>query len=384
MDEATEFTPAQAADPSTPGEVLAAISGSRPDLRPYVAANPAAYPGLLDWLSRLGDPAVDGALRARVAAQPVPAYEQQPPNYGQPEAAGEAAAGGDGAPGEAGEPAEEAPTGDEAPTAAEAEAPGDSPTAPYQASSGGFAAPTAYVPPAASGGDAFPFQPQGEGGPSPYGAPAEPGPQPYGAGPVAPYGQPGGAPQKKSKTWLWVLIGLVGLVIIGGIIIAVVISNFARNAANDVDDIFNNGDATNYGDSAELDALWDDCEAGNMAACDDLFNESPVGSDYERFGDTCGDRTSGGQWCEDLPLDGGAAGPADEAAPADEVAPAGDDPMARGDDTRLDGLWASCESGELAVCDDLYRQAPLGSEYEEFGKTCGGRTDGSEFCVPAG
>lgn len=45
-----------------------------------------------------------------------------------------------------------------------------------------------------------------------------------------------------------------------------------------------------YGDDRGLDVLWQGCEAGDGAACDRLFEDSPVGSDYERFGLTCGDR----------------------------------------------------------------------------------------------
>ncbi len=45
-----------------------------------------------------------------------------------------------------------------------------------------------------------------------------------------------------------------------------------------------------YGDDPELDALWDGCAAGDGATCDQLFDAAPLGSDYERFGSTCGDR----------------------------------------------------------------------------------------------
>ncbi|MFW7414406.1 hypothetical protein [Demequina sp. SO4-18] len=56
-----------------------------------------------------------------------------------------------------------------------------------------------------------------------------------------------------------------------------------------------------YGDDAYLDGLWDQCAVGDDAACDDLYQESPYGSEYEEFGDTCGER---GRpwfqvWCED-------------------------------------------------------------------------------------
>ncbi len=50
------------------------------------------------------------------------------------------------------------------------------------------------------------------------------------------------------------------------------------------------GGADTYGSDPTLDALWDACEGGDGAACDDLYFQSPIGSDYEAFGDTCGRR----------------------------------------------------------------------------------------------
>lgn len=44
------------------------------------------------------------------------------------------------------------------------------------------------------------------------------------------------------------------------------------------------------GDDPQLDRLWQECADGSGAACDELFAESPIGSDYEQFGVTCGDR----------------------------------------------------------------------------------------------
>jgi hypothetical protein len=46
------------------------------------------------------------------------------------------------------------------------------------------------------------------------------------------------------------------------------------------------------GDDAALDALYDQCALGSGQACDDLFNLSPVGSEYESFAITCGNRTT--------------------------------------------------------------------------------------------
>lgn len=61
------FTAQQAASTLTPAVMLAQIAAERPDLRPYLAMNPAAYPELLNWLGQLGDPAVDAALAHRAA-----------------------------------------------------------------------------------------------------------------------------------------------------------------------------------------------------------------------------------------------------------------------------------------------------------------------------
>ena len=65
-----------------------------------------------------------------------------------------------------------------------------------------------------------------------------------------------------------------------------------------------------YGSDPTLDALWDDCAEGDGAACDYLYFRSPIGSDYESFGDTCGRRfessielceeTLGGEPAEEL------------------------------------------------------------------------------------
>ena len=58
-----------------------------------------------------------------------------------------------------------------------------------------------------------------------------------------------------------------------------------------------------YGDNPTLDALWDACEDGDGDACDDLYFQSPVGSEYEEFGDTCGGRRDGGSLCSGEDLD---------------------------------------------------------------------------------
>ena len=41
------------------------------------------------------------------------------------------------------------------------------------------------------------------------------------------------------------------------------------------------------GDDAELDELTESCFAGDVVACDLLFLQSPIDSEYEEYGDTC-------------------------------------------------------------------------------------------------
>jgi len=42
-------------------------------------------------------------------------------------------------------------------------------------------------------------------------------------------------------------------------------------------------------------------------------------------------------------------------------------------DTQFDGLAQSCFEGSMPSCDELYNETPAGSDYEEYGDTCGGR-----------
>jgi len=121
------------------------------------------------------------------------------------------------------------------------------------------------------------------------------------------------------------------------------------------------------GEDAELDALWEACSAEDGDACDALFVEAPVDSVYEAFGLTCGGRT--------LELDCNALfGTVSESDPAydlDEVPDPGS--PAPGEDAELDALWQACSDKDADACDQLYFDAPVDSEYEAYGYTCGGR-----------
>lgn len=115
-----------------------------------------------------------------------------------------------------------------------------------------------------------------------------------------------------------------------------------------------------YGDDPTLDALYDDCEAGDDDACGELFLTSPFGSQYEEFGSTCGGRSQD----EECGFGAGQSLGASTGA------------QAYGDDPELDALWDACEAGDGAACDELWLTSPFGSAYEDFGGTCGER-DGS-------
>jgi hypothetical protein len=118
-----------------------------------------------------------------------------------------------------------------------------------------------------------------------------------------------------------------------------------------------------YGSDSRLDALWDRCEVGDFPACDELYATSPEGSEYERFGETCGARGEEKPGlCETL---GGAQTPSDSVD----------------SDPELDLLQAECEGGDFQACDDLFLASDPGSRYEDFGATCGDRGPADGNCV---
>jgi hypothetical protein len=55
----------EAANPATSAQALHEIATTIPELRPTVAANPAAYADLVNWMGQLGEPEVDAAIAAR-------------------------------------------------------------------------------------------------------------------------------------------------------------------------------------------------------------------------------------------------------------------------------------------------------------------------------
>ena len=120
-----------------------------------------------------------------------------------------------------------------------------------------------------------------------------------------------------------------------------------------------------YGSNSYLDLLWDRCENGNFESCDTLFLESPAGSEYEEFGDTCGNRNEAAEYCVDIYSSSGGSSAYGS----------------YGSDSYLDSLWDNCSAGDFDSCDTLYFDSPSGSEYEEFGDTCGYRNEPSGYCA---
>src|SRR5665648_1034467 len=258
MTQPENFTAAQASDPQTPGQVLADIAALRPDLRVAVASNPSTYPGLLEWLRGLGEPALDAAIAARRAAfqqtQQMPTLPPMAPP----------------APSWAGQPAAQAP------------------------------------PPMVTPG--YPGMPPQGGGPGLQYA----GMPPQGGGPGLQYA---GTAPKKSNSALWIILGVVGLIILLTIGAVIFFINKARNVVEDnfnLDEItndLNNLTGGNHGDNATFDALWDACAAEDWASCDQLYLDSPFGSEYESFGDPGGTRPVGARlWAKGL---GGEEAPGD-------------------------------------------------------------------------
>lgn len=118
------------------------------------------------------------------------------------------------------------------------------------------------------------------------------------------------------------------------------------------------GEPTVLGDDPALDRLWFGCGAGDLVACDILYLAAPVGSEYEDQGATCGGLN------EPLGIN---------------------DPycIQTHDAVDLDVLRADCAAGDFGSCDLLLYSSPVGSDYEEFGRTCGGlEPDGQPgFCM---
>jgi hypothetical protein len=68
------------------------------------------------------------------------------------------------------------------------------------------------------------------------------------------------------------------------------------------------GGEGSYGSDPDLDELYDSCEEGVYSDCDLLYFDSPSGSEYQEFGDTCGNRNEPGELCAKLYAEDGGEG----------------------------------------------------------------------------
>jgi len=108
-------------------------------------------------------------------------------------------------------------------------------------------------------------------------------------------------------------------------------------------------EAYTYGDDPTLDELWESClnssGTSNREACDELFWNSPSGSEYEALGACL--EAIWGEW--------------------DTTLGECNDPFTYGDSPVLDELWERCVNGDTDVCDELYWSSPIDSDYSILG-----------------
>ena len=168
---------------------------------------------------------------------------------------------------------------------------GDPPQPPYTHSS--FAqAPYAQAP---YGQAPYGQAPYGQAPYAPQYPPA--GQLPYGQ---QPYGQyPGGPPRRNRSVLIWSLVG--GGVLLLALVVAVVVI-VSGGPGSVVPAPVATQQPVGLGDDPALDRLARACFDGAMGACDDLFDDSDWGSDYEDYGDTCAGRkpAGDGEYCADV------------------------------------------------------------------------------------
>jgi hypothetical protein len=106
-------------------------------------------------------------------------------------------------------------------------------------------------------------------------------------------------------------------------------ANDSQGASQDADELEEDdaaadepveADPVDYGDDPVLDALWRLCDDDDWTSCERLAERAPAGSEYERFGLTCGGRGSAGGDCVERFDE-----PEEDAEPDQETAVEGDE-----------------------------------------------------------
>ncbi|MEJ5945467.1 hypothetical protein WDZ17_09205 [Pseudokineococcus basanitobsidens] len=188
-------------------------------------------------------------------------------------------------------------------------------------------------------------------------------------------------PPPRRRRWPVVVAVVVASVVLVGGVVALAVTGVRSGwdaLAGGGSDFFGVEEGEAYGDNPVLDEMWDGCEAGDGTACDDLYDSSGLGTDYEDFGYTCGERfteASTPDFCVDE-MGGDGRGAVADVREGSRY----------GDDAVLDRLWDGCEAGDGVDCDELYGSSEEGSDYAEFGVTCGERYSAvraPEFCADA-
>lgn len=113
------------------------------------------------------------------------------------------------------------------------------------------------------------------------------------------------------------------------------------------------GPGPGTGNDLVLAALQSSCEAGDMVMCDLLYMSTPLGSELEAYGDSCGGRNEPAGWCADIY----------------DV------------DIDLDDLVGDCIGGDMLACDMAYMYSDIGSQEEAVGGSCGGLGKTEAMCV---
>ncbi len=128
---------------------------------------------------------------------------------------------------------------------------------------------------------------------SSYSPPVTPGP--LGIAPAS----GGGMPSNTGRT-IAIVVGAIILVVVALVGIGMVmLSRALPDAIDQLGDLASER-GQSYGDNSRLDGLWDTCADGGFAACDELYFLSEMGTEYERFADTCGNRNLGGDLCVNI------------------------------------------------------------------------------------